>query len=163
MEELFADKIFLSPHRHLQVFWGKSGHFWQNCWDHFLDNYAGEKALTLNLSADKPLNFWGSQNKKLKKILLIQNINDSCPPKFGTSFYVYDKAFIDIDFLFHWKEFLLFWIIFCYRDDCALFGRVSAKCSSLNHFYLNQKFSSTFLSHIWSLFLVKFSTILRKW
>lgn len=39
METLVADKMFL-PHRHLQVFWGKSGDFWQLLWDKFID-FAG--------------------------------------------------------------------------------------------------------------------------
>lgn len=32
---------FLPPHRHLQIFWGKSGDFWQTLWDKFID-FAGE-------------------------------------------------------------------------------------------------------------------------
>ena len=40
MEDIGAYKIFLT-HRHLQVFWGKSGDFWQHLWDKFID-FAGK-------------------------------------------------------------------------------------------------------------------------
>lgn len=39
MEEIIADKVLFS-HRHLQVFWGKSGDFWQHLWNKFID-FAG--------------------------------------------------------------------------------------------------------------------------
>lgn len=45
MDELVADKIFLS-HRHLQVFWGGAGDFWQHLWDKFLD-FAGNIRATV--------------------------------------------------------------------------------------------------------------------
>lgn len=37
---------FLPPHRHLQIFWGKSGDFWQTLWDKFID-FAGKLIVKL--------------------------------------------------------------------------------------------------------------------